>query len=476
MIGILCLAMFIGLIFSAVRGYFIIEPPVLLMASWTLMAVVLLASVIDYGPPVVSMSSLGLVLTATLSFVIGSAVFRDRGAQVAAGGDRGGTMPGVLRLSCIVAASVYLVLVPADVTLRGLWPEVLQLDLAALRSRKVEAFYSYSHTPLSLALGVSRPFCIFWLLLLPHIKKADHRPSFLAVGVLSGVALVLENLYVGGRSLLALVVLALSFSLALASIRGDGWKRWRLASVNSWLGSWAGVRYLLFIMLLGYGFLAWFPAARNPDLAGKVDTYLGFTTGNSTIADYVVALEDNGVPNLTILAYGSSYLTAPLMRLTHIMDDTDLPSRFLLGSYNFPQFGNVRSLLTGEEPARMQIRREIRDSSPYGENPWVTGLADLLVDFGYVGTVVFMFGFGCISQMLFSRAVRSTSPEYAVITSLLSVNLLSFAFTSRFQMSALANTVIVALCFLMVRWALQIAAGDRSWAGATRSMRLRGGP
>ena len=77
---------------------------------------------------------------------------------------------------------------------------------------------------------------------------------------------------------------------------------------------------------------------------------------------------------------------------------------------------------------------------------------DVVVDFGIVGTVIFMFVFGCLSTGLYTTLLETGHQERFVIQALLSICIVSFPFTSRFPSNVITLTSLMAISLIAIRY------------------------
>ena len=108
------------------------------------------------------------------------------------------------------------------------------------------------------------------------------------------------------------------------------------------------------------------------------------------------ASEINGFGWLSVLFYGTSYFSHPIVKYTFFTENSDLGSWHAGGGYNFPIIGRVVSIFQKHKTGRAFIRdkiAEISTSHGYTPNPWSTGIRDIVIDFGYFGSIIFMFFF-----------------------------------------------------------------------------------
>jgi len=304
--------------------------------------------------------------------------------------------------------------------------------------------------------SIFRPVVIVCLLMFPFyrndlFKRTLSATSFLIVGL--G-----EALLVGGRAFLAFTLAGLTFVATLGrrfpvgKIGVDG----RIVEI-------AGIRKdsnpVLKVIFRSIGFLVifflmfgLFPSIRNTNLAGQEDHFLTFETGQSTVAPiFRETSELFHTQSIACFAYGTHYLTSPMMRANYLLNETDAAHWYLLGQNNFPILSKIASRVSGGKTGEQLVKARIKDAQPYGQNPWIGGVADIFIDFGIVGGAIFMILLGVYSGWVYNSMATFRQPEYYVLYSLTMIVILAFPFFSAIRLSMIANTIIVAFIMLGLR-------------------------
>lgn len=433
----------------------VIEPPFVMLGSWLLMVGVLMLNLIDYGPLLLNGYSLFVAIGSITAFVFGAVFVKHlmpnplRKANLPV---RSGQIPNNVDKIIWVCCAVYIVglgleLLNSPAKMKML----LSVELTTLRTSMWQDAINYDHSFASLLKAITRPVVILTIIMSPLYWLRPQGGMQRMRGVVILGVMVLESALVAGRSLIALSIFGLLVTCCTLYYIADA-RKFYIERIVKFILSRRGVAISVVVFTFTYFFFAVFPALRNPQIEGNVDKYLGFTHGDSNVASWVYEVEENfNIPNFVILAYGSRYLGGPLMRLTYFLEETDIESWYVLGRHNFPIFDKFISLVTGAPLASNEYDAVIASYSIYGSNPWLTGALDVIIDFGVVGSILFMVFYGMLSQYLFNKMVRLKYWELIAVNSLLSINALSFAFTSRFRMSALLHAVIIGVIFYIIR-------------------------
>jgi len=220
------------------------------------------------------------------------------------------------------------------------------------------------------------------------------------------------------------------------------------------------------ILVLSYGMLVIFPAARNPALVDNVDKFLA-NVHTAHVSGWVWSASETPLFSaLPVFAFASSYISQPIVKYTFFLETSDVTDWYLMGSYNFPIVAKIASVWTADPYSWTAIRGDlatISEAYGYGVNPWATGIRDLNIDFGIWGTFLAMFLFGAVSQWLYERATRSEMTEWRVVLALAVPMVFFFAFFSPFPIGVFTNTVMVA-----AGWAILI---DKSMVSRAKTAR-----
>ena len=278
-----------------------------------------------------------------------------------------------------------------------------------------------------LLISATRPFCTINLISLPLWIYITRKRRFVFIAALSLLFLSIETIGEGGRGLLVFSILTLFYSFLFVYFKGRLTLHGKIKRKTLRIalkGVFVGVLALYVLMI-------WFPYARNPNL---YDNYEYFFTRRARVHFSELSynmIEIFGEKNTIPFFTGLSYFTNPIPSLTLFYEYSDFESWYTGGAYNFPFFSKVSNVIQRKNYSWNIIKANlsaIPDSMGYASNPWATGVRDLLVDFGEVGTIIFLFLFGFFSDLLFVSTRRRPSAVKIILLSLVSELLLAFAF------------------------------------------------
>jgi hypothetical protein len=196
-----------------------------------------------------------------------------------------------------------------------------------------------------------------------------------------------------------------------------------------------------------YFVLVVFPAMRNPDIVDAYDKYLQFRD-DSHLSEWVVsASRHQGAEHLSSLAFGSGYLSIPVVKFNQHVEG-GVASWYYGGVYNVPIIGKVIALFTGNNPwyeVRERIEQMILSQGHLATNPWATGFRDVFIDFGIVLGFVVCFVVSYTFSWASAHFSRSTRIESILLVAVISVGIFVFPFTSSLRITAIFNTLVLAL-------------------------------
>ncbi len=447
---ILLTLLFLVMLTSAIAlNLSLLDPRWLFLPAWVLALGLTHANLVIYHSPLLSLSSFLVVVVGVVAFVAGASL--GSGPARKALHQRVPTVHFLKKTFFVFFAGMgilYLLAVLAEGA--SVMSGGLRLETAAheLRQDHWEAYAERSRTLADKVMTVTRPFAIFLALALPAVHRRFRLRKQLMVSCAVGVAL--EGVLVAGRFLPVFVMLGLFFSYGI--YREAYHKR-----PTDFIGlvkrrPTQTVALLVGGCALSYFMFAVFPAMRSPFLADNVNRFLQVLAGGD-IAPWVWFAQDElGLEGFAIFAYGTSYFSSPLMRLTYFLENTDIAQWYYLGAYNFPVFDKALELLIpGWESSWIEIRMRVAAISPFGTNPWRTGVLDIITDFGYLGFAPFLFSYGFLAGRTFVMLHRAIYVEILVLYALLSVNMVSFAFSSKLYIGPFINTVLLCCVVFGVR-------------------------
>lgn len=329
--------------------------------------------------------------------------------------------------------------------------------LLELRAEHIAQSLEARVTPASAAEAVLRVGATMAAVGVP-IFMALRQRWLVILGLVAILVLALDSALIGGRMLIAYVVLGVVYArLHCAPPRNvRGLTSRDVTRLSLTLLAFAGLGYVMMVL---------FPALRNPDLASDVDFFLGLLH-EARLSDWVVAASDY-VPagGLLIFAFASSYISQPIVKYTFFLENSDIESWLTLGAYNFPLISKAVSMLQASSNEWAEIRERLAMVSArfgYGENPWATSVRDLVIDFGLWGMPLAMFVLGALAQYLFLRASGSRRAEWRIALALAGPMIFFMAFFSPLPVGIFGNTLLAAIGWAVLAGAVD---GPRSRAG-----------
>jgi len=330
------------------------------------------------------------------------------------------------------------------------------LDIGATRTELWDSVDDEEEiTKVSMAKSIIRPVVIAFLFMTPISKDVFRRTVGVFAFLVIGVG---ESLLAGGRAFLAFAISGLVFSNNLKTRFPDSENS---RDSNSALPRDVSTLRLKPVIVLVRTFavvvalymtFGVFPAIRNPDLTGNEDLFLKLENGNSFVSPLFRDLGDKfGIPSITVFAYGTYYLTSPMMRSNYLLLETDATEWYLLGEANFPVLSKITSRILGGRTSERTVKERIERAQPYGKNPWYSGIAEVFIDFGLAGGIAFMFFLGLAANWMFQSLTQLRQPEYYALYSMMIILLLAFPMFGVLRMSMYFNPTLMCLAILFVR-------------------------
>jgi hypothetical protein len=335
----------------------------------------------------------------------------------------------------IVLGAVYVSIIGVEIGRKG----AAILNVKEMRTEVYDELET-PHDAVSLAKAVSRPAVYLLILMSPMFYERIPRGAAFIGFLAAGPG---ESLLVGGRTFIGFCVAGWVFSWLLHKEVFRDTLMGRLRHRESPFGG--GLTIALAAITGGvffYLFFGVFPSIRNPELSGKEDYYLSLQTGSSVVSPSVrdlAAVTD--LDSLVTFAYGTHYATSSMMRCNYLLKETDASHWYFLGGYNFPVVSKLGSLLFGGETSERAAKDKIASSQPFGTNPWIGGVGDVMIDFGIGGGGVFMFLFGLFSGWIYRSLHSLRHPEYLVVAAVISLVLIAFPHSSMIRWSSTTYTV-----------------------------------
>lgn len=432
-------------------GNSLLHPAPLMLLAWLAGFGVTLAGLIDYEYEIMSQSTCLLIIVALAAFTFGSLlslrirIFPKRAEHES---DVTSTVHQMMAVILLVGLAIYAVGIGTK------WRSVARggYSLSDARGQHWEQAEKRAHTPITLAMAVTRPCSIFLAFSLPLYWQRKSRLTFASLFAFG--LLVIEGLSVGGRSFMAYAIIGSFFTAVLLADRKYPWL-FRSSYIVNLMVNWKTYAVGITLASVFYGFFVIFPVARNPRIVQHLDQYIHIHLGTGThISPRVERLSESlKRTDLRFFAYESRYLSSPLMRMNYLMNETDARRWFFLGGNNFTLFSKVINLaLQREGYSLKEVKRRIEASQPYGQNPWICGLMDVVVDFGLAGSIIFMILFGWLSSSFYHAMLSTGDQERFVIQALLCICIVSFPFTSRFPSNVITLTSLMSLGLIAIRY------------------------
>jgi len=419
-----------------------------MLASWLFCFFWHSLSLIEYEYEVLSVVTCAMVLGSLFAFVVGSFVsVRVRFSRQSARTDEAfDWIPPLVLIVLLVATLAF----AGGIATK--WRQFSSgYSLETARQLHWENAESFRHSPLSLMMSVARPCAMFLVLSFPLYWKNSRLYAFLSAS--AGALFVLEDMAEGGRSFTAFAIVGCFFA-GLLVVEHYRPHIFRQQAVFRLLLSWKLYVVALGIFLMAYLLFGVFPVARNPHAALRVDKYvhmhLGSRTSIGTHVNNLSATFDR--PDIRHFAYGTGYLTAPLMRMNYLMNESDATRWYFMGGNNFTLLSKVANLFLQRDGYSLKdVKKRIASAQPYGENPWISGVMEVVIDFGVVGCFVFMAVAGWLCSACYHSALETRRQEWYVLYALLAVIIISFPYASRLRTNAFGLTSLLCFALILVR-------------------------
>jgi hypothetical protein len=277
-----------------------------------------------------------------------------------------------------------------------------QLDVSSLRNLHWADYGGGQSHFLGFLKTISRPFNILNAIGLVFYRSRAISRSSAGLSGVSLLLLTLDTLGEGGRGLIVFVGIVMLYSLFFIQFNGN----LKITKIFSWVNVSVGLRIGLIVVLGLLAFGVWFPVARNPNLSRNFNYFFERRAG-VIVTDLGWELENVLGNNIYAVLTSLSYFTNPISTLTFYYRFSDFENWYYLGQYSFPLVSKPVDLVMGNDYSWFQIRQRLSlvpASMGLADNPWATGLRGLLVDFGEIGTVIFLFILGFLSEFMFQKA------------------------------------------------------------------------
>jgi hypothetical protein len=248
---------------------------------------------------------------------------------------------------------------------------------------------------LDILKGVTKSLSIPYLILLLVIRKSKFKlHNYIAI--FAFLSIVIETAFQGGRTLIVYCIAMMIISYSHYSLKNRGInpifsnKRRVIIFITAGL--------LSFILLFGV-----FPSIRNPALLESADVFIDYHHNQAEISPRIVKVVD-AHPNtigLFGIAFGSTYITAPLVKFTYYLEEHNVDAWYGWGAYNFPILEKMTTLSNKNYFYLRDKVKHVSITDKNESNPWSTGYRDFMIDFGLLGGLVFSFLSGFVLQAFY---------------------------------------------------------------------------
>ncbi len=444
MVSIQLLIFIVFLIGALKFGGSAYHPAVVMLGSWIFMLLFQIVRLIHYEYEVLSLELLMLQTFFVGMFLLGS-VFQIRSSESPSG--LAADARSASGVDMVVLMLITALLIHASIV--GF--EIFEIGFSVLDIRQMRLAHweetEYSHGAMSFTKAVARPMVVILVIMAPSFRGGLPRIAALIGFLVVGFA---ESLLAGGRIFLAFCILGWSISYFLhRDVQSPQWyidAAGRLRSSSTFVSK--VILSVLGVVLL-YLCFGVFPIIRETDIVGNEDLHLSWVAGASQVSPLARTVSTTtGIESIAVFAYGSGYITSPMMRSNYLLKETDIKDWLFLGGNNFPVFSKIRALAVGGQTSEQLVKEKIAAAQTFGKNPWIGGVMDIVIDFGIYGGGFFMFLYGGICGWVFRSMRDLQHPEFLAAASVLSITLIAFPFCSFIRLSVTTFTLMV--CFLAV--------------------------
>lgn len=284
----------------------------------------------------------------------------------------------------------------------------------------------------------SSSFLIFSSIIFTPKFFKKQLPKYLIIfSYISFSCILLETLSLGKRSF---IIYSIIIGLILRF------------QINYLLGSWKMnfkkvIKFIFVGTLSSYLVLGVFPTLRNPDLTRGILNYVN-DADNREFSDFAINNFVNSPNPLlnSISAYivGSSYLHTGLVKFNYFLSNNieDIDG---YGLYNFNFIEKIIS--TGQSNKYQEVSEKLEAISAndgFNINPWASAFRDFIIDFGIVGSLIFIFIFSVICNKIYSSYFSKTiNGRKILLSSFLLLFCFMLPFTSPFRVMILGQTIFI---------------------------------
>ena len=315
----------------------------------------------------------------------------------------------------------------------------LVTNLTSIRSTAIDS--SQPVRSLLFNIGLYLLSCSYVAVIAATILRRSEGALFRVVSIASLVMIAAVSLFAfGGRTIIVNAVLLL---LAAAYLRGGRVRVFKARTV---------VGITLLALTTWYLATSYF-STREGDVS--VDYYLSHLERAKLRPWIGSAARNNAGVGSAVINFG--YFASPLATLSWYDQQRERPGPFW-GQYSYPLATRVLSETRGTQ-SWIAVRREVfapLESAGYAGNVWGTWLRDLVVDFGYLGTLVYCFAFAGFMGWARNGFERTGAVHYHVLEVLACVTLAFGAFQGLLPANVFSGTFLAAIgAMLVVRLQLQ---------------------
>ena len=182
-----------------------------------------------------------------------------------------------------------------------------------------------------------------------------------------------------------------------------------------------------------------FPTTRNTSYIGNYDKYLSFRH-DVQISRWVY--DSRYSETLALLAFSSQYFVQPVVKMTDHIENLNVDNYYYLGQFNF------RPLKT--ENVREKLEDSIASQGYSAVNPWGTAARDIIIDFGYLGGIIFLFFLSCILKFGTNLWENKQSMLRTSLASICIMFSFMMYFTSAIRVTLLMNSLVLVFILLIL--------------------------
>jgi oligosaccharide repeat unit polymerase len=417
-------------------GFRLYEPGRIFLLPWLLGSFLLLFGPVHYLDRF-SISTLFIVVLYTVAYLSGAVLSKHRKFNVNSGDDLAIGEPSTIsKWLLLVLSGVYLAATIIDIYTSGFF----NLLLAERRLEHWDSLYYQEKSSVAIVTSFTKVGAILYLISISKNVKRRRYRSVLFSCILMFVFIVDSLFLSAGRFEIIFILLGMIIYAAVT----------KAVSFSKILKSPAFVS--VFALIAIYIFLI-FPSQRNPDLLGNEQQYLS-KISDAEFSSTVVYLSDEvGMTYAKSFAYNLGYFSEPIHKLDFFIRNSDIASWGYMGEYNFVFFKRAWTAVFGGATEWVGVRLRIADIlSGYGLsiNPWSTGYRDVIIDFGYIGSFVFILFLGYVSQASFNRADKTKSYEDTNLAVMFSAGMFVFPLLSPFFIDSFLFTLVFSMIMSLV--------------------------